>query len=310
MCKKSNLSAALFVLLLYGGQAHAGAWVQNKNAYYLKFSSAYFYTKEEFDHRGRRRIILEERPAFKNAAFRDFNLNLYLEYGWTERLTAVASLPFKGLSSERMVLYGGGLQEHKETVSTVGPGDLTLSLRHILRTVPLVFSAQVGIKLPLGYERIPVSGGPALGTSKVDAEAHLLIGKSLYPLPFYLTAGLGYRRRGGMLNDEIIYTSELGFTSGSALFKFNIDGIDNTSEPPDIAGNTVVTPLPGGGGVLPDPVAGDQNVFKLNPGIVYTLGNGLSLQGEVFYVAAGKNSLSGTSYSLSLVFKGMRRKTS
>ena len=303
VCKVPNSSVLLLVLLL-GGQAHAGAWVQNKNAYYLKFSSSYFSTTEEFDHLGRRRNILEERTAFHGASFRDVNLNIYLEYGWTERLTAVASLPFKGLNSERIVLYGGGLLEHKETRRTVGPGDLTLSLRHILRAEPAVFSAQVGIKLPLGYEMEPASGGPSLGTSKVDAEAHLLVGKSLHPLPFYFTAGLGYRRRGGMLNDEVAYTSEVGFTSGPALFKFNIHGIDNTSEPPDIAGQTVVTPLPGGGGVLPDLVIGDQNVLKLNPGLVYSLGNGLALQGDVFYVAAGKNSLSGTSYSLSLVLHG------
>lgn len=303
-----NSSVLILVFLLLVGHAHAAAWVQNENAYYLKFTSSYFFTTEEFDHLGRRRNILEERTAFHGASFRDINLNLYLEYGWTERLTALASLPYKGLSSERIVLYGGGLLEHKETLRTFGPGDLTLSLRYILGAQPVVFSAQVGIKLPLGYEMVPASGGPSLGTSKVDAEAHLLVGKSLYPLPFYLTAGLGYRRRGGMLNDEIVYTSEVGFTSGPALFKFNIHGIDNTSEPPDIAGNTVVTPLPGGGGVLPDLVIGDQNALKLNPGLVYSLGNGLALQGDVFHLAAGKNSLSGTSYSLSLVFTGMLRR--
>lgn len=303
-----NSSVLIPVFLLLVGHAHAGAWVQNKNAFYLKLTSSFFSTTEEFDHLGRRRDILEERTAFHGASFRDINLNLYLEYGWTERLTAVASLPYKGLTSERIVLYGGGLLEHKETLRTFGPGDLTISLRHILGTEPVVFSVQSGIKLPLGYEMVPASGGPSLGTSKVDAEAHLLVGKSLHPLPLYLTAGLGYRRRGGTLNDEIVYTSEVGFTSGPALFKFNIHGIDNTSEPPDIAGSTVVTPLPGGGGVLPDLVIGDQNALKLNPGLVYSLGNGLALQGDAFHVAAGKNSLSGTSYSLSLVFTGMLRR--
>ncbi len=302
------MSVGVLVFLVYGGQAHAGAWEQNKNAYYFKISSTYLSTSEEFDHRGQRRNILEERTAFKGASFREINLSVYLEYGWMERLTAVAQLPFKGLRSQRNVLYGGGLVEHKEVASTVGLGDLTLSLRRTLSTTPLVFSVQVGIKLPLGYERTPASGGPSVGTSAADAEAHLLMGKSLYPLPFYLTAGLGYRRRGGRLNDEMLYTSELGFTSGPALFKFDIYGIENTSAPPDIAGQTVVTPLPGGGGVLPDLVVGDQNVVKLSPGIVYTLRSGFSLQGEVFYVAAGENTLSGTSYTLSIVFSGIRQK--
>ena len=80
-----------------------------------------------------------------------------------------------------------------------------------------------------------------------------------------------------------------------------LDGVENTSTPPDIYGQTVVTPLPGGGGVLPDLVVGDQHVTKVSPALIYTMYPGLLLQADVFHVLAGKNTLSGTTFALGFV---------
>lgn len=289
-------------LILGSSRVGAGAWVQQKGGYYLKFSTAYLATTEEFNHEGRRLAILEEQPAFDDASFRDLNLTGYLEYGLSQRLTLIASLPFKTLRAERTVRIGGGLLEQREIANTAGLADVALSLRHALLSSPLALSLQGGLKLPLGYEKQPANDGPPLGTGSPDGEFHLLLGKSLYPLPVYLSSGLGYRRRGGRLHDEVLYTFELGYTLGPVLFKLALDGLKNTSPPPDISGRLVLNPLPGGGGTLPELIAGDQDVVKFNPAIIYTFRPGLDLQGEILYIAAGKNTLSGTIYSLGIVF--------
>ena len=288
------------------GELFPGDFFVPERNYFGKISTSYFYTDEEFDHRGERLDIMEERTAFENAVFRDINANVYLEYGLTDRLTLVATLPFEWLRSERDVVVMGGLVRQKEVLHTFGPGDVTLSGRRQLFGAPLAASIQAGVKLPLGYAERPSNDGPPLGTARVDGEAHFMVGKSLHPLPSYLTASLGYRRRGGRLHDEVVYTAEVGYEIGPALIKVALDGIQNTSRPPDIAGGTVVTPLPGGGGVLPDLLVGDQHIAKLSPAIVYALKPGLALQAEFLHTIAGTNTLSGTIYSLGIIFQGKR----
>jgi len=93
----------------------------------------------------------------------------------------------------------------------------------------------------------------------------------------------------------------VGYTAGRLLFKVGLDGVENTSAPPDIYGQTVITPLPGGGGVLPDLVIGDQHITKLNPALIYSVRPGLSLQGEFSRILAGTNTLSGNAFVLGVV---------
>ncbi len=122
------------------------------------------------------------------------NVTAYLEYGLSERLTLIMNLPVKTLTSKRTEIIGGGIVARHVTIHTQGLADLSISVRYALLNGPFVLSYQTGIKLPLGYEEGPADDGPPLGTSKIDFEGHLLIGKSLFSLPAYLTASVGFRR--------------------------------------------------------------------------------------------------------------------
>ena len=130
----------------------------------------------------------------------------------------------------------------------------------------------------------------------------MLIGKSLFPFPAYLTGGVGYRRRSGPLQDQILFTAEGGYSFGSVLVKVTFDGLKSTIAPPDIVGQPVTTPLPGGGGAFPNIIQGDQDIFKINPSIIVNLTKQIAMQGEFLHVYAGKNTVSGTSYSLGLIY--------
>lgn len=280
----------------------AGAWTQKRGGYFLKFSASYLYTTKEFNHLGDRLNIFQERVVYRNTSFQDFNLNAYFEYGLWENATLVANLPFKVLTSDWTELILGGNLTSDVTISTVGFSDLSLSLRYRLLRAPLVVSLQGGVKLPLGYDQQPENDGPPLGTGEIDAEGNLLLGASLYPLPVYLTAGAGYRNRGGLLHDEVLYSLEAGVSRGRALLKVTVDGVLSTATPPDIYGRTIVTPLPGGGGVAPNIIVGDQDIQKVSPSIIYQLRDGLALQVEALHIFAGKNTISGTTYSLGVIF--------
>jgi len=298
----------LFLFLCPATGVFAGAWTQKKGKYYFKISANYFFTKKEFNHNGDSIPIFAERAGFENASFRDINFTAYLEYGLSDRITVVANLPFKTLTSEwdKFIEFtnpDGSINKAvvHESPQTTGFSDLSLSGRYAILNQPFVLSIQSGIKIPLGYAQRPDNDGSPLGTGDVDLEGHLFFGKSLHPLPAYFTMSFGYRFRGGLLQDEILSSAEVGYNFGRFLFKVNLDVIRNRSAPPDLAGMTVVTPLPGGGGVLPSVIVGDQHTTKLSPAIIYQLRDNYALQIEALNILAGKNTTNGTIYSIGLV---------
>ncbi len=280
----------------------AGAWVQRKHGLYLKLSTSYLLTTKEFNHAGKRLNIFQERIIFEDTSFRDFGVTAYLEYGLLDRLTLVANIPFKILTSKRTEIIGGGSLEQMATIHTSGLADFALLGRYAILKNPLAISFQGGINIPLGYKARPSNDGPPLGTGNIDVEGHLLIGKSLYPLPAYLTAGLGYRRRTSALHDQILFNVEGGYSIGSVLIKVTLEGLKSTIAPPDIVGQPVITPLPGGGGALPNIIVGDQDLFKVSPSVIYNVNNRIALQGEILHIYAGKNTVSGTIYSLGIIY--------
>jgi len=276
-----------------------GAWVQKKGGHFFKLSIHFMNTNYEFDHEGNRLKILKERLIFDDVYFRDVSFSIYSEYGLSDIVTLVGYLPFKSYTSKRTIntIY----QTTDEQITTSGFGDLLLSGRLAIFQKSFALSFQSGIKIPMGYSDQPDNDGPRLGTGDIDFEGQILMGVSLYPLPVYITGGFGYRHRLGELHDELLSHVELGFATGRFLFKTYVEWIKNTNQPPDIYGQPVVTPLPGGGGVLPETIVGDQDILKLSPSIIYYFNQNMGVQLEISAILAGKNTVSGTTFSLALI---------
>ena len=299
------LGAAVALLLAprFAGEALAQAWLQAVDGYYFKVSASFLSTDEAFDFRGDRTPVFED-SAKTDTSFRDISFSAYLEYGVTDYLTLVASVPFKIVTSKetsmgiRNVRTNGGL------------GDLFIAARTPILKNPAV-SVQAGIKVPLGYEQNPDNGGPPLGTGEADAEVQLLYGQSLWPIPAYVSAGAGYRFRGGSgardlatvgaiggLNDEIFYHVEAGYTAGQVFLKLRLDALLNTEDPPDLSPEAQMT----ASGSPIEVVAGDQDIIKLTPGVTYTVGGNVALNVELFHTLSGKNTVTGTAISLGVVY--------
>ena len=280
----------------------SGAWVQKKNSYYLKLAASYLRTGKEFNHLGRQQNILEESGSSTNNTFRDFRIIGYFEYGLTNRLTITSDFLFKFLASE-WISNETYFQDERFLLNTIGFADLTISTRYVVLNRATVISIQPGFILPLGYDTTPENDGPRLGNGEIAFQTYLLFGQSFYPLPVYLTGGIGYRFRGGELHDEILLNAEAGFTKDKFLIKLYFEGIKNTIAPPDIFGQTLELPLPGGVGVTPDILFGDQDFAKISPSIIYYLNKNISMQFELTKVAFGKNIISGTSYTFGIIFE-------
>ena len=281
---------AAILLASVPAQLHAGAWTQPPGGLYLKVAGLSFRSGEFLDAEGER-LARQEKPSMEE--LRDRNASVYLEYGVRERLTLVASLPYKRLVHEKTEV------RHFESLDTTitriypdenesGFADLEMRLRWRLLQDPAVVSVTLGGKLPMGYEMQEESNVP-LGTAEIDADTRLLVGKSLYPLPGYVTSAIGYRRRGGIFSDELLYSFEAGFTHGNLLVKGVAEGVRTFGD----CGAT------GAMGML----IGDQNSLKLAPGIIWSLSERLELGADLFHIVSGCNTAAGTTWALGLAFK-------
>ena len=283
---------ALVLLVLPSREAFGQAWVRDGGGYFFKLAGSYLFATEEYNYQGDLQPIFGDFIARNDAWFRDVSITSYLEYGITNDVTFVFNLPFKILTTREIESLGIGLPQREIIRENAGLGDLTTSLRYpLLRRNSFVTSVQAGVKIPMGYEKTPDNGGAPLGTGEVDVEGHLFAGISLWPVPGYLSGGIGYRVRGGPLHDEIPFYGEGGYTIKERVFmKVRLEGLKNTVAPPDLgtADNNVIV--------------GDQDWLKLMPTASVRVLKGTWVTLEAFHVLAGKNTVAGTTWQAAVEF--------
>ena len=212
--------------------AHAGAWTQKEGGIYNRFAVNYAVITEAFDASGTRV------PSANNGEFTEWNVTYYGERGVTDRLTLVGSLPLKFLE-ERSDTPSG-----TRTLRNTGLGDLDLGVRYRLLAEPTVVSVSVLGKLPYLYDENRAS---ATGNGQFDAEARLLVGRSLYPFG-YGGIEVGYRYRAEEPSDEYRYLIEYGGRITPTLYaRTKLDGTKSVKNAdrvtgPSIGGNPTLSP--------------------------------------------------------------------
>jgi len=256
--------------LAIAGAAWAGAWSQPEGSYYAKLAVSRFAATADFDSDS------NKLDKLGNGRLTDLSVTTYLEYGLRERLTLVASFPFKRLEDERTFTTGIGNKRDTDF------GDLDLRLRYQWWDTPIVAAVAGGVRLPLTYEVGEQSNVP-LGTGRWAQEIRLLAGRSLYPFPGYLTGDLGWRHRSGRFSDELFYSLEAGASRKRVLLKATVAAI-----------HTLGTC----GALTQAGLIGDQDVLKVSPGLIYRATERLELSLEAFHIAAGCNTTAGTTWSL------------
>lgn len=281
-----TLTLCAFWVVTPTTEALAQAWTQPDGGYFVKFSGNYLFTSDEWSVDGEEQEIAADDPRITDVWFRDVSFYAYAEYGLTDRLTLVSSVPLKILTSTFTQNPGGGLPPRRVTLTNRGLGDMWISMRRAVTVQPFGLSIQGGVKIPLYGE--PEQKGfltvPPLGTGSADAEIGAYMGKSLYPLGGYVSGGIAYRFRGGDVHDEIPFNIEAGYTHRGLFAKIRLDGVRNTDRP--------------GGSVI----AGDEDYLKLSPTLAWSFTDRFVLAFEAFHTFWGRNTLTGTVYSLAVVF--------
>ncbi len=284
MAVKPFTLAAL--LLAFAGAAWAGPWTRARGTSYSKFTASYLYTTSEYDANGEQVPILTSNPLVQSAAYRDVSLSSYVEYGIRDQLTLVASLPFRILTSRRTELSSDATIEREVDVTNAGLADLWVGLRRALRRGRYPVAIDAGIKAPLGYDRTPDNGGPALGTGYADAEFALSAGYGARHA--YGVIRAGYRVYGGDLDNAAGLAAEMGAHRDPVFVKLELDAWRSSGEilPLDVSSTTVVP---------------NQDVTTLVAALGMRASEQVSLALETYYVLAGKNVATGTTVALTLI---------
>jgi hypothetical protein len=182
--------------------ARAGAWLQPRGKRFVKAALLRQSSPERWDCRGG---TIAADPA---GAFEQTQLFVYAEYGLREWLTLTSSWAYKDQRVDGDQDYG-----------TRSTGDLRIGSRlPLLRgSRPVSFEAIVSFPT---YERSNLEDPPALrtqylpaGSGRVEGELHALGGASLWPLPLYVNADVGWRSRGGNFEDQWLLALEAGASS-------------------------------------------------------------------------------------------------
>lgn len=246
MTRKGKTVVAAGVVALVGlsaGQVLAGAWTQEKGGFYSRLASEWYSADQYFNDHGDTLGYSPADPRKRNFKYDEDLVNLYLEYGLTDRLTLVASLNYKEV--EWRYRAGGNPPMRRDMVtSSSGPGDQELGVKYrVLSTEKGVFSVQGMYKTPEGYDE---DGKGTLeiqrGDAQEDYEFRLLYGQSLYPMiPGYFNVEAGYRLRSQEPADEFRYLLEFGVDFTSRLYgRVKLDGSANLGNSDDVKSSAAV----------------------------------------------------------------------
>lgn len=264
--------ATLLLLLVPPAVARAGAWTQEEGGWFLKLGYDRWFTDRRFDGNGVRVAYREVGPPAFVQQFRAQALRVYGEYGLTEAWTAIVGGGYEWLASE-----GDGQVDRNS-----GFSDLWLHLKRRLLLRPVVVSVAAELKLPLAARG---GGAPALGTDHLDYGGRLALGRGFGAL--YAGGEVGYRVRGGALEDQVPFEAEAGWSPRDDLqLRTGLRGTGTVR-----LGGVPAGPF--------DPALADSRDVRASVGLVLR-GEPLDVVFDVERALGGRNALAGTRLAFSV----------
>jgi len=169
---KKIISTVLIFLLAYSSTFAGGGWPKEKNTYYLKLASFLLSADENFNKFGDRNDLLTQGL---------FNISVYGEYGITDRLTAVAHIPFLARTFENE-LFENGVQNPSFPGRDQNTfGDIELGLKYgLLKAGKFSWTAGITLGIPTGNSDGGVNEPLATGDGEFNQIIRTDLGISLY----------------------------------------------------------------------------------------------------------------------------------
>lgn len=261
--------------------AHAQGWTQERGHGYYK-AGFYILRATEYYEPGGNVIAI---PTVS-----DYTASFYGEYGLTDRLTAIAYVPFQRITLNQQVGRESGFvfNEGDEVNSLADP--IIGGRFGLWRTGATVVSAGLKLGLPLGTSEQP--NGLTTGDGELNQLLTLEAGHSFYPLPAYASASAGFNQRSEGFSDEFIYSVETGYTVAQAWTVIGrVQGLESFENGSSSAGGQL-----GFNG-------NNQRYLLYGAEVVYTHNDAYGLTLGVQNATRAQNVLSATAFSVGLFVK-------
>ncbi len=206
-----TLSSLALVMLLTAQPTLADGWPQRRGGGYYKIGFRMLQATQYYEPNGNKIRI----PTLG-----DYTLSFYGEYGITDRITAIAYVPFyERITLNRQVGRESGFV-FTEGDAVSGIADPIIGARiGLAQFGGTVLSASLRLGLPLGNSSQP--NGLVTGDGELNQTVSLEAGHSFYPIPAYASASVGFNQRLEGFSDEIVYALEAGYTVAD---RFTITG--------------------------------------------------------------------------------------
>jgi len=201
-----NIFLSLFIMLIFNSFVYAGGgWTQPKGGLYLKLSEWWIVSNQHYTDAG----LIDP-----NTTSGIFNTSLYGEYGITDRITALAYVPFFSRTYMNNVVSGttGEVLIPGEAIN--GFGDSDLGIKYALNPNGKIrTAATIMFGLPLGED----AGGTQKNLQLGDGEFNQLLqldASTSFSIKnkatIYGTATAGFNNRTKGFSDELRYGLEVG----------------------------------------------------------------------------------------------------
>lgn len=255
--------------------ALAGAWAQEDKGIYAKLSGGYSFATRQYKESGETFQLLSED---ERGRFDLYSLLLYTEFGLLPKLTVTMSTAFTSAVVDSNLV----------NIRTTGLGDVRTGLKYQFLDSPLVVSAGAEVTAPTGYTPDPAAAkAPTLGLGVPMYEGKLLVGKSFYPFPMYVSAEAGFRLRGARRSrtgervdypPEIPYLAEVGVNAFDWLtLRGMVNGVEGLGDPLALDAFSL-SPL-------------TQSYTKVGPSIIVTIAERFQINADYLYTVAGINAI-------------------
>jgi hypothetical protein len=202
-----TLLLSMVCMLLVAAELFAGGpWTRQQGHGFVQLGFSALRAKNIYELDGSKKPI---------NTLGDYTLQLYGEYGITDKLTASLIIPFKRETLDRLIALPGNVELFPGD-SKNGIADIDVELKYGIVQSDVVVSAALWAGLPVGDNNQP--NGLLTGDGELNVGVKLLAGKSFYPAPFYVTADIGYNRRSNNFSDEVLFNAEVGYAPIEQLY--------------------------------------------------------------------------------------------
>lgn len=286
-----NLSQIIFVALFFlsTNAIAGGGWPQPKGSGYFKLSQWWLISNQHYTDIGK------IDPNTTNGLF---NTSLYAEYGFTNRLTGIAYIPFFSRAFFNNTVSGTTNEVLIPGESLNSFGDTDIGIKYgLTENHPIAVSATLTLGLPLGND----NGGEAGSLQTGDGEFNQLFqidagtGFNLGKIPAYANVYAGVNNRTNGFSDEFRYGIEGGgtFANGKILAIARLYGITsfkNGDLPSERSNSTSV-------------FANNSEHLTFSPEIGYNINDKWGVSATAGLALRGRLIFASPSYSFGVFYK-------